>query len=78
MNIIRNIFRRIIFIFSRIIFIFSELILLSNFYKVIAVNEIGDMIIISLDGTYYFPYSITNELPFTSSAMVTDLDNDGD
>ena len=46
--------------------------------EVIAANDTGNMIIFSVDGTYYFPYPIENELPFTSSAMVTDLDNDGD
>jgi hypothetical protein len=46
--------------------------------EIIAATDYGDMIIFSLDGTSYFPYPIANELPFTSSAMVTDLDNDGD
>ena len=46
--------------------------------EIIASLDSGQIITFNINGSEYFPYNISNEIPFTGSATIADLDGDGD
>ena len=46
--------------------------------EIIASLDSGQLIAFHIDGSEYFPYIITHDIPFTGSATLADFDGDGD
>ena len=46
--------------------------------EIIAVNDIGEVHVLNLDGSYYQNFPINYQFPFSSAPLIYDVDGDGD
>jgi hypothetical protein len=59
------------------VIVFADLNLDSS-PEIIAVNDIGEVHVLNLDGSYYQNFPINYQFPFSSAPLIYDVDRDGD